>query len=227
MSRRLWENFHKHSVCSTKLARTYIVTKKVFETKRRCDVKTQIRIISNGTNVFMWKWIMSLLPGCMWSVWLKCGVSSSLGKSSIKHKHCQWQKALMRPWDLERECLLWNLNVWTFELDGRRLGLVHVLSVSDVTVWHFFFILLWLSNNDILAITTMSSTCTSMSSLATPPPTLSMLPHFDSLLNNEKQGSNRNLHFCVKPSSLLKSAVIKRPKVFSTCVLIFYINKLL
>lgn len=63
-----------------------------------------------------------------------------------------------------------------------------------------------------LTITTMSSTCTSTSTLATPPPTISLLANLGYLKNKGQTQDATSLHLCVKPSSLLKCAVIKRTK---------------
>jgi hypothetical protein len=62
------------------------------------------------------------------------------------------------------------------------------------------------------SITTMSSTCASTSSLATPPPTISILSHLGYSTNKGQTQDAGGLHLCVKPSSLLKCAVIKRTK---------------
>ncbi|KAF8811863.1 hypothetical protein BYT27DRAFT_7208111 [Phlegmacium glaucopus] len=60
----------------------------------------------------------------------------------------------------------------------------------------------------------MSSTCTSMTSLATPPPTISLLENIDHPSIKRHPQDAGNVRICIKPSSLIKCAVIKRAKMF-------------
>jgi len=52
-----------------------------------------------------------------------------------------------------------------------------------------------------------------MTSLATPPPTISLLENIDHPLAKEHPQDAGNVHICVKPLTLIKCTVLKQAKL--------------